>query len=122
MEVADLLEQSGLVVESFGAGAVLIREVPAALAHADSGRMLRDLADHIGEWGGAESLEARRDLVLKTMACHHSIRSGRRMKLDEMDALLREMEATPGSGQCNHGRPTWVSLKLGDLERLFGRS
>ena len=121
LDAGPALEDAGLVVEAFGGGALLVREVPAVLAHADLGRLLRDLADQIAEWGGAESLDARRDHVLKTMACHHSIRAGRRMKLEEMDALLREMEATPGSGQCNHGRPTWISLKLGDLERLFGR-
>lgn len=122
LDAVETLEELGLTVEAFGPGAVLVREVPAALAHADIGRMLRDLADQIGEWGGAESFEARRDHVLKTFACHHSIRAGRRMKLEEMDALLREMEATPGSGQCNHGRPTWISLGLADLEKLFGRS
>ena len=121
-ENAETIALSGLTIEPFGVGAMLVREVPAALIHADIGCLVRDLADSIAEWGGAEGLEARRDHVLKTIACHYSIRSGRRMKRDEMDALLRDMEATPGSGQCNHGRPTYISLKLGDLERLFGRS
>jgi len=121
MAHAEALESMGLGIERFGAGALLVREVPAALINADCGRLLRDLADHIGEWGGPESLDARADMVLKTFACHHSIRAGRRMKREEMDALLREMEATPGSGQCNHGRPTSIALALSDLERLFGR-
>jgi DNA mismatch repair protein MutL len=122
LSTKETLEEAGLLLEAFGNGALLVREVPVMLAHVDIGKMLRDLADHVEDWGGPESLDARRDHVLKTMACHHSIRAGRRMKIEEMDALLREMEATPGSGQCNHGRPTWISLKLGDLERLFGRS
>ena len=83
---------------------------------------MRNLAESLEDWGGAGSLDARSDYVLKTFACHHSIRAGRRLKLEEMDALLREMEATPGSGQCNHGRPTYIALGLKDLERLFGRS
>lgn len=122
LDLAPQLAESGLVVEPFGPGAVAVQEVPAALAHADCVAMVRDLADQIADWGGAESLDARRDHVLKTMACHHSIRAGRRMRLEEMDALLREMEATPGSGQCNHGRPTYIELALKDVERLFGRS
>ncbi len=121
LERLDALEQSGLVVEPFGPGALAVREVPAALAHLDAGAFLRDLADHIEAMTGVESLQARTDLILKTMACHSSIRAGRRMKLEEMDALLREMEATPGSGQCNHGRPTSIKLDLGALESLFGR-
>ncbi|MCA0401656.1 MAG: DNA mismatch repair endonuclease MutL [Proteobacteria bacterium] len=122
LDLAEELASDGLVIDPFGPGAIAVQEVPAALAGADIVTMVRDLADRVGEFGGAESLAARRDHVLKTMACHHSIRAGRRMKLEEMDALLREMEATPGSGQCNHGRPTYISLGLKDLERLFGRS
>jgi len=115
------LETLGLVLEGFGPGAVLVREVPAAIARADIGAMVHDLADHLAEWTGTAPLEARGDYVLKTFACHHSIRAGRSLRIEEMNALLREMEATPGSGQCNHGRPTWISLSLKDVERLFGR-
>lgn len=122
LEAADALAEAGLVIEPFGPGAIAVQEVPAALAGSDILSLMRDLADHLDEWGGAESFEARQDYVLKTFACHHSIRAGRRMKLEEMDALLREMEATPGSGQCNHGRPTYIALGLKDLERLFGRA
>jgi DNA mismatch repair protein MutL len=122
LDAAPALADSGLVIEAFGPGAVAVQEVPAILAGADTVALVRDLADSLEEWGGAESLDARRDFVLKTFACHHSIRAGRRMKLEEMDALLREMEATPGSGQCNHGRPTYIELGLKDLEHLFGRA
>ncbi|MCZ8186761.1 MAG: DNA mismatch repair endonuclease MutL [Beijerinckiaceae bacterium] len=122
LDQATPLAEAGLVIEPFGPGAVAVQEVPAALSGADIVALLRDLADQVSEWGGSESLSARQDHVLKTFACHHSIRAGRRLRLEEMDALLREMEATPGSGQCNHGRPTYVSLSLKDLERLFGRS
>ena len=118
---ADLLAALGLVVEGFGPGAVAVSEVPAALAKADVPRLLRDLLDGFEEWGSALALEDRLDHVLATFACHHSVRAGRRMKPEEMNALLREMEATPFSGQCNHGRPTYVELKLDDIERLFGR-
>ena len=82
---------------------------------------MRDVADALAEDGAAQPLERRLDHVLATMACHHSVRAGRRLQPEEMNALLREMERTPGSGQCNHGRPTYVELKLGDIERLFGR-
>lgn len=119
---AELLEPLGLVVEGFGGDAVLIREVPAALAHVDPAKLAQETADTLAEWGGSEGLEARLDLVLKTFACHHSIRAGRKLRLEEMDALLREMEATPASAQCNHGRPTSIRLSAADLERLFGRS
>jgi len=119
---ADLLEPLGLAIEGFGGDAVLIREVPAALAHVDPAKLARETADTLAEWGGSEGLEARLDLVLKTFACHYSIRSGRKLRLEEMDALLREMEATPASAQCNHGRPTSIRLSASDLERLFGRS
>jgi DNA mismatch repair protein MutL len=120
-EAAPLLEQGGLMIEPFGLDAILVREVPAAIAGADCARLCRDLADFLSEWQGPEALEARLDHVLKTMACHYSVRAGRRMRLEEMDALLREMEATPGSGQCNHGRPTSVQMSRADLDRLFGR-
>lgn len=122
LDAASSLTESGLVLEPFGPGAVAVQEIPAALSGADVVALVRDLAENLDDLGGSESLEARRDYVLKTFACHHSIRAGRRLRLEEMDALLREMEATPGSGQCNHGRPTYVALDLKDLERLFGRS
>jgi DNA mismatch repair protein MutL len=121
VEKADLLASLGLVVEPFGPGAVAVAEVPAALAGADAGALVRDLADSLEEWGGTLALEQRLDRVLATFACHHSVRAGRRLRPEEMDALLRAMEATPLSGQCNHGRPTYVELKLSDIERLFGR-
>jgi DNA mismatch repair protein MutL len=120
----DALATLGLVVEAFGPGAVLVREAPAALARGDLQALVRDVADALAD-GASEPDEAgvqrRLDHVLATMACHHSVRAGRRLKPDEMDALLREMEATPFAGQCNHGRPTYVELKLADIERLFGR-
>ena len=104
------------------AGAIVaVSEVPSALAGGDVGGLVRDLAASFEDWGSALSLEDRLDHVLATFACHHSVRAGRRLKPEEMNALLREMEATPLSGQCNHGRPTYVELKLSDIERLFGR-
>jgi DNA mismatch repair protein MutL len=118
---APAIAELGLILESFGPGAVLVREVPAALARGELQTLVRDVADALAEHGTAVSLERRLDHLLATMACHHSVRAGRRLRPEEMDALLREMEATPNSGQCNHGRPTYVELKLGDIERLFGR-
>ncbi len=118
---AELLAQSGLVLESFGDGALLLREVPTALANADIAGIIQDIADELAELGESTAIEERVNHVLATMACHNSVRSGRKLKPDEMNALLREMEATPNSGQCNHGRPTFVELKLADIERLFGR-
>ncbi len=115
-----LLAEFGLIVEPFGPGAMAVREIPAALQGADPGRLLRDLACALSE-DAAASLERRLDQVLATMACHHSVRAGRRLRPEEMNALLREMERTPGAGQCNHGRPTYVELKLADVEKLFGR-
>jgi DNA mismatch repair protein MutL len=120
-EAAPALESLGLSLESFGPGAVVIREVPSAIADGDLRGLVQDIADNIAEWGGPLALERAADYVLATFACHHSVRAGRRMKPEEMNALLREMEVTPGSGQCNHGRPTYVELKLADIERLFGR-
>lgn len=121
LERADVLASLGLVIESFGPGAIAVTEMPSALSGGDVNALIRDLVDGFEEWGAALTLEARLDHVLATFACHHSVRAGRRMKPEEMNALLREMEATPNSGQCNHGRPTYVELKLSDIERLFGR-
>ncbi len=120
---ASMLEGLGLVVEPFGHGALLVREVPSALAGGRIKELVQDVADALAEWGQGASnpLEERLDAVLSRMSCHGSIRAGRRMRPEEMNALLREMEATPLSGQCNHGRPTYVELKLTDIERLFGR-
>jgi DNA mismatch repair protein MutL len=121
LERADLLASLGLVIEPFGPGAIAVTEMPSALSGGDVTALIRDLIDGFEEWGAALTLEGRLDHVLATFACHHSVRAGRRMKPEEMNALLREMEATPNSGQCNHGRPTYVELKLADIERLFGR-
>jgi len=121
VEHAEELEGLGLVVEGFGPGAALLREAPAALDGADLAALLRDLAEDLAAEDGALSLERRLDHRLATIACHHSVRSGRKLRPEEMNAMLREMEATPGAGQCNHGRPTYVELKLADIERLFGR-
>jgi DNA mismatch repair protein MutL len=118
---ADDLAELGLVVESFGPGAVLVREMPALLQNADARRLLQNIADHLAEDDSAGALQRSLDKVLATLACHNSVRAGRRLNAEEMNALLREMEATPGSGQCNHGRPTYVELKLADIERLFKR-
>jgi DNA mismatch repair protein MutL len=118
---ADQLAELGLIVEAFGPDAIMVREVPAMLGDMDIQGLLRDLADDIAETGSALSLKERLEEVAGTLACHMSVRSGRRLNADEMNALLREMEATPHSGQCNHGRPTYVELKLADIERLFGR-
>jgi DNA mismatch repair protein MutL len=118
---ADELSRYGLVIEPFGPGAVALRETPALLGEIDGAGLIRDLAEHIGEWDEALPLERRLMQVASSMACHGSVRAGRRLKPEEMNALLREMERTPNSGQCNHGRPTYVELKLTDIERLFGR-
>jgi DNA mismatch repair protein MutL len=109
------------VLEAFGPGAVLVRETPAALGEADAAGLVRDIADDLAENGAALALKERLEHVAATMACHGSVRAGRRLTAPEMNALLRQMEATPHSGQCNHGRPTYVELKLADIERLFGR-
>ena len=116
-ELADL----GLVLEAFGPGAVLVREVPALLGETGAAGLVRDIADDLAETGQALALKERLEEVCSTMACHGSVRAGRRLTTAEMNALLRQMEATPHSGQCNHGRPTYVELKLADIERLFGR-
>ena len=121
LQYAEELAGLGLVIDSFGPGAVCVNEAPALLKDGDLAQLVRDVADTIAEDNSTTPLAARIDHVLATMACHHSVRAGRRLTGEEMNALLREMEATPGSGQCNHGRPTYVELKLGDVERLFGR-
>jgi DNA mismatch repair protein MutL len=118
---AEELAELGLIIEAFGEGAVLVREVPAMLGQINAQGLVRDLADELAAYDDAFSLKEKLEEVCGTMACHGSVRAGRRLNGDEMNALLREMEATPHSGQCNHGRPTYVELKLADIERLFGR-
>ncbi len=122
LEVAPDLERFGLVIEPFGGGAIAVRETPALLGEINAGALLRDILDELADLGASDKLQAKVEAVLSRMACHGSIRSGRMMRPEEMNALLREMEATPHSGQCNHGRPTYVELKLSDIERLFGRT
>jgi DNA mismatch repair protein MutL len=121
LDRTDELEELGLVIEPFGQGAIAVRETPALLRKLDVQGLIRDLADDLAETDQALSLKEKLEDVVGTMACHGSVRSGRRLTGEEMNALLREMEATPHSGQCNHGRPTYVELKLADIERLFGR-
>lgn len=119
---AEEFARLGLGIERFGPGAVAIRETPAMLGEMDAAGLVRQLADELAEWDTASGLKNKLEYLAATMACHGSVRSGRRMRPEEMNALLRQMEATPGSGQCNHGRPTYIELKLSDIERLFGRS
>ena len=122
LEHAPEFSRLGLEIETFGAGSIAVRSIPALLANrVDIPRLIRDLADELTEHGSAGGLSDRINEILSTMACHGSVRSGRRLTADEMNALLRQMEATPRSGQCNHGRPTYVELKLSDIEKLFGR-
>ncbi len=122
MQFAAELSELGLAIERFGPGAIAVRETPAMLGEVDASGLIRQLADEIAEWDTASGLSAKLEYVAATMACHGSVRSGRRLRPEEMNALLRQMEVTPGSGQCNHGRPTYIELKLSDIERLFGRS
>ena len=117
----DMLAQLGLVVESFGDGAILVREVPAILGQANASTMINDIIEELQHLGSSTILEDKINHVLATMSCHGSVRAGRRLNPDEMNALLREMEVTPRSGQCNHGRPTWIALSLKDIEKLFSR-
>ena len=119
---AEELSRLGLTIERFGPGAVAVRETPAMLGEIDAAGLIRQLADELAEWDTANGLAGRLEALAATMACHGSVRSGRRLRPEEMNALLRQMEATPGSGQCNHGRPTYIEIKLADIERLFGRS
>jgi DNA mismatch repair protein MutL len=115
------LEELGLFIDSFGPGAIVVQEIPALLGETDIRQLVRDLADDIVTYGQTLSLKEKLEEVCSTMACHGSVRAGRRLTADEMNALLRQMEKTPHSGQCNHGRPTYVELKLQDIEKLFGR-
>ena len=121
LDEAGFLSGLGLDIEGFGEGSVLVRGMPALLGTADAGQLVRDIAEELRELGGSRTLEDKIAHVLATVACHGSVRAGRRLNDAEMNALLREMETTPNSGQCNHGRPTWVRLSLADVERLFGR-
>jgi DNA mismatch repair protein MutL len=121
-EAAPVLEKLGLAIERFGARAVAVRETPALLGQPDVAGLVQDLADGLAEWDSTAALADRLEAIIGRMACHGSVRSGRRLKLEEMNALLREMEVTPHSGQCIHGRPTYVELKKADIERLFGRT
>jgi DNA mismatch repair protein MutL len=118
---AEELARFGLVIETFGPGAVAVRETPSMLGDVEVRGLINDLAEHAAEWDDSLPLERRLMHVSATMACYGSVRAGRRLKPEEMNALLREMETVPNSGQCNHGRPTYVELKLTDIERLFGR-
>ena len=119
---AEGLSRLGLTVEAFGGGAVAVRETPAILGQVDAGALVRDILDELSDLGQSQALQDRIEAILSRVACHGSVRTGRRLTADEMNALLREMETTPHSGQCNHGRPTYVELKLVDIERLFGRT
>ncbi|PZV36949.1 DNA mismatch repair endonuclease MutL [Mesorhizobium kowhaii] len=118
---SETLARFGLGIERFGPGAVAVRETPSMLGETNVQQLVRDLADEIADNDTVETLKGRLDKIAATMACHGSVRSGRLLKAEEMNALLRQMEATPGSGTCNHGRPTYIELKLADIERLFGR-
>ena len=121
LNVAEMLGKMGLMVENFGIGAVVVREVPAMLGNPNVVQLVQDIAEELIELGDSNSLDDRINHVLATISCHGSVRAGRVLNGDEMNALLREMEVTPRSGQCNHGRPTWVSLSLTEIEALFGR-
>ncbi|QFT61338.1 DNA mismatch repair endonuclease MutL [Roseivivax sp. THAF30] len=122
LEAADDLARMGLTIEPFGGSAIAIRETPAILGEVNAEALIRDVLDELSEGGGSRLVQDKLEAILSRVACHGSIRSGRRMRAEEMNALLREMEATPHSGQCNHGRPTYIELGLADIEKLFGRA
>jgi DNA mismatch repair protein MutL len=122
LEIADDLGRLGLGIEAFGGDAIAVRETPAILGEVDAHSMIHDILDELADLGSSQTVHAKIEAILSRVACHGSVRSGRWMRAEEMNALLREMEATPHSGQCNHGRPTYVELKLVDIERLFGRT
>jgi DNA mismatch repair protein MutL len=121
LEISEELKCLGLLIEPFGGGAVAVRETPAILGQVNVEDLIKDIVDELNDNKRSQILKSNIDSVLSRVSCHGSVRSGRRLKIDEMNALLREMEATPHSGQCNHGRPTFVELKLSDIEKLFGR-
>ena len=121
LENAEELAKLGLSVEEFGVTAVLVREIPALLNGCEVQTLIHDLAEEMSEWGKGFSLEKKMHLVCATMACHGSVRAGRALNIDEMNRLLRDMEQTEHSGQCNHGRPTYVKLSLAEIEKLFDR-
>lgn len=122
LDLAPELSRFGLSIEAFGGTAIAVRETPAILGEINAAALLRDILDELADQGDSLRLQSRIEAVLSRMACHGSVRSGRQMRAEEMNALLREMESTPHSGQCNHGRPTYVELRLADIERLFGRT
>ncbi|WP_353473681.1 DNA mismatch repair endonuclease MutL [Salipiger sp. H15] len=122
LDIAEDLAHMGLSIEPFGGGALAVRETPAILGEVNAEALIRDILDELADYGSSQLVQEKLEAILSRVACHGSIRSGRRMRAEEMNALLREMEATPHSGQCNHGRPTYVELKLSDIERLFGRT
>ena len=119
---AEQLRNAGLEIEPLGQGAVMIRAVPALLGQSDVKSLICDLAEELVQLSGTTALEDRIGHILATLSCHGSVRAGRRLNADEMNALLRQMEITPAAGQCNHGRPTFITLTLADLEKLFGRT
>ncbi len=121
MENASSFEKLGLVIEEFGPQAIVVREIPALISDADIKKLIKDLAGEISEWGNSFSLTEKLHHICATIACHGSVRAGRKLNIDEMNRLLRDMERTQHSGQCNHGRPTYVELKLTDIEKLFAR-
>lgn len=122
LDAADPLAKAGLVIEKFGPGALCVRETPAILGDINPSNLIKDIADELSDLGATQTVMDRIEAILSRIACHGSVRTGRRMSAPEMNALLREMEATPHSGQCNHGRPTYVALPLADIEKLFGRT
>ena len=121
LENAEELNKLGLVIEEFGSTAVIVREVPALIADCNVNELIHNLAEQIREWGKDFALEEKINHFCATMACHGSVRAGRSLNLAEMNKLLRDMEKTPYSGQCNHGRPTYIELKLSDIDKLFHR-
>ena len=121
-ENIELLADVGFIIEPFGEGMIIVREIPALLGDADIKQIIIDLGDDLSESGLPSSYLAKIDLILGNIACHRSVRSGRNLNETEMNQLLREMEKTPNSGQCNHGRPTSISLSLKDIEKLFNRT
>ena len=122
MEISVELDRFGLGIENFGGSSIIVRETPAILGEVNSKNLILDILDELKETSHTNLVKEKLDAILSRIACHGSIRSGRIMRAEEMNALLREMEVTPHSGQCNHGRPTYVELKLSDIEKLFGRT